>query len=382
MNHWLKSLSLLTIVGVEAHLLGWGGRGITEQAPSMPALNFPMNDDQAWFVKPSYLIWRPNQEDTDIGLSYYNNGNGKISQKVREIDFSWGSGARVGIGRYLPNHEQWDVSLFTTYYYNNSQSHAKGSLPGNSVFTTTTAGVDSIEIGWSPDLLGDAINAVYGFRLNYFTMDLSIAREFSLTRTIVVHPLIGLRSALIYEKYYDRNKSLFILGSSTFAENLVERTKFTAKNDFWGVGPRIGADFSFAFGSGWKLMGSLSGSFLYSRYRIRERIQGFSPNGQETALVSADVKIRDAQFTLTTNIDASIGLGWESWVRNNTVRIAPSFVFEAVKWYGYNHWLSALLSAPSDLIFSISSGSSGSTKRHSDGDLGLFGFSLNLQIDF
>ncbi len=382
MNKWIASISLISLLMIEGEASGWGGNGYVlpnlQTSPELPSIDFPLNADQAWFVKPSYLIWRPSQEDTDIGISAVNNGNNNIKRSVKEIDFGWSSGVRVGIGRYLPNHQQWDVTLFTTYYYNDSKSDAKGNLPSLNVGPAgfSAQNVKTIDIGWNSDLLGNSIHSEYGLRLNYFTWDLSVGRQFSLLKSVVFHPFIGLRAGLIYEKYSLKNESAFAgAGNSVFLAD----TQFKAKNNFWGIGPRIGTDFSFHFGAGWSFIGGLSGSLLYSRYNIHQNIDGVFPVIGTSTATPVDVKISDADTLLAVNLDAAIGLGWEKWVRNHSVRVAPSFLFEVVQWYGYNHWLATDFSRASALTgadFLMHS------HRRKDGDLGFLGFSVNLQIDF
>jgi hypothetical protein len=78
------------------------------------------------------------------------------------------------------------------------------------------------------------------------------------------------------------------------------------------------------------------------------------------------------------NIDGSVGLGWERWIRKNTVRVAASFMFEASQWFNANH------------LYHFEPGHTTvgtqnipvSQPDEQSGNLGLMGFSLNLQVDF
>jgi hypothetical protein len=364
MNKWFKGLTLISILMLEVQAdSGWTLPAL-QPPPDQPTINFPLNPDQGWIVKPSLLVWRPNQQDTDIGFSNVIDADDSTTkQRVKELNFSWSTGVRLGLGRYLPNHQQWDVTLNTTYFYNQSSSNAKGGL----------APVKTIQIGWNTELMPNSIESHYGFNINYFTWDLSVGREFSLTRTVVLHPFVGLRAGLIYENYYTRNQSVVFTPAP-----VVTGTKFKASNDFWGIGPRVGTDFSFYFGTGWSIIGNLSGSFLYSRYDIKETIDGAFLPVQAVKTIPVNVRIKDHDALLATNLDAAFGLGYEAWVRNHTVRIAPSFLFEITKWYGFNHWIATDFStstvAPVPFIMD--------STRRKDGDLGFLGFSVNLQIDF
>lgn len=217
----------------------------------------------------------------------------------------------------------------------------------------------------SPDLIP---KSRVNWRLNYFTWDLSIGRHFTLTRTLEVHPYIGLRAALIDQTYFNRNVDLFVDSNNTITPL---STRFKAENNFWGIGSRLGTEFSFRFGHGWSFLGNFSGSFLLSHYNIKERLNGLFDG------IPYNINVKDGDTVLRANVEGALGLGWEKWVRNHSVRIAPSFLFEATEWFAVNQWVGNLNAdfrgSPNFLV---------NTDRRKQKDLGLLGFSVNLQIDF
>ncbi len=360
-------------------LLGWGTARYTPPTldpPAAPTLNistFPLNEDQEWFVKPSLLVWRPYQDDIDTGFTLTIPSTDPVvsKDKTQSVDFEWNTGVRLTIGRYLPRHEQWDVTLASTYFYSDTDQTVKGKgSPGAAITALTT-----IIEGWNPAFLGPALQTKLNWRINYFTWDLAVGRLYNLTRKVIMHPYICLRTMLIYEKYSNKNETIIF---NSLIEPVIANTKFKADSSTWGIGPRIGSDFTFNFGHGWSFVGGLSGSIVMGRYNIKESVDGFLTLDTPAPSVPADLRIKDEDTVMRANLEGNIGLGWEKWVRDHSVRIAPSFMFEVTQWYLINNWSATNLPtsvAPGDPDWGMNS-----TRRM--GDLGFLGFTVNLQVDF
>ena len=372
MTKGLQRFTLLSGLLIQSSMFSWGTASYVtpnlQTPPPSSSPNFPMNDDQGWYVKPSMLIWRPFQGDVDAGISNQIvellSPSLATKDKTLALSFDWGTGARLAIGRYLPNHENWDISVVGTYFYADTHNTYRGFVP-SLVSLSSFADLKLVVPGWSAFLPSNPDTSVHR-RLNFFNFDLLAGRQYCLTSKLNIHPFIGIRAALIYEKY-TLHTTAFTLSSGTASVSLPS-SDFRAWNDYWGVGPRVGTDLAYNFGAGWSFLGSLSGAFLYSRYKIKEKTDGVSATAPTSLLV------KDADNLLRTNLETSIGLGWEKWVRNKTVRIAPSFLFETSQWFAFNNWLfTSLPSSTFDIELQA---------ERKNGDLGFMGFTVNLQIDY
>jgi hypothetical protein len=365
-------LSLFTSI---AH--GWGN---TDQTlpPLHQAFNFPLSNDQAWFVKPALLIWKPYQDEIDSGFTMLMppDLSNVEKQKTQNVDFEWNTGARLTLGRYLPHHEEWDVTLASTFFYSDADQTTKGKGSPSSFSASSISELKLITDGWNPSLLGVSLETKLHWRINYFTWDLAVGRLYSITPKIVVHPFICLRSLLLYQKYRTSNESLAFGDNSSV---VLRDTRFNAENNIWGLGPRIGSDFAFSFGHGWSFMGNLSGAIVMGRYNIQESIDGFVLGTGLIPSTPTHFKLRDGAAAMRANLEGSIGLGWEKWVKNRSVRIAPSFIFEVSQWFLINNWSATNLAAnPASSPFP----DWGMLSRRRMGDLAFLGFNVNLQIDF
>jgi hypothetical protein len=196
-----------------------------------------------------------------------------------------------------------------------------------------------------------------------------MGRNYLLTREFNLHPSAGLRTGLFYIDYESKY-------SQSFTGNPISKTRFESTDKMWGIGPRVALDLAFNFRKHWAILGNVGASLLYSSYDIKENIAGAQLVNQ--AVQSVNLKTSSSGNSLVPNIEGSIGLGWERWVRKNTVRVATSFMFEATEWFDVNHFYHF---EPGHTIVGSQNIPVSQPDEHS-GNLGLMGFSINLQVDF
>jgi hypothetical protein len=373
---WLPALSLLLASSLSAwsRHVSWPAHIEPAVRPQPEIHDFPLNDNQEWFVKPSYLIMMPNVDSTDYGFKVFltpDRLNSDITIKRPELE--WGSGARVGIGRYLPHHDHWDISLTTTYVYNDS--HSRAHVPMSPTPLSTIEQNPAIEMGYDAFLNSASLKVETQWLLNYFTWDLQVRRQYILSPQVTFEPFLGLRFPLIYQKYHLRPSGLFY--NETTEDSFLKKVSFKIRDHFWGGGPRVGYDVSYHFLSQWKFLGQLALSFIYSNQSISETGRGFDTDTFSNKLTPSSLKYHQNITALRTNIEAKIGLGWETWMRQNKVRVAPSFVFEISEWFDLIHW--SHFAKPNTFFGTLDDGF---RPEERTGDFGLMGFAVNLQVDF
>jgi hypothetical protein len=368
-KRWIYTSGLFSLLTLSLH--SWGSwrehaYGPTTRLP-LATDKFPLTNSQGWFTEESYLILKPHEDNlwytSKLALKGTAGDHYAFHIKKETPDFGWYSGVRLNIGRYLPHHDHWDITLSTTYYYASTEDHSHADRAKGSRLTSRWANLSSAPL----------YKADVSWRLNYFTWDLSIGRLYQMTPWFYTHPFIGLRAAYITQDYSSKGSSDFILTSGTASQRIAITQKFKADNDLWGIGPHIGTHFQFNFRHHWSLLGSFAGSLLLGSYDVQENIRGtlFRDN---IVLAESDRASEDA-FSIRANLEGTIGLGWEKWVKKHTVRIAPSFLFEATEWFDINHFFEITRTPkPGDISLV--------KKTPSSGSLGLMGFSINLQVDF
>lgn len=355
------ALSLLS----HASLYSWSMGNRSQEIESKVPQNFPFSQQQEWFTEESYLLMKPYAGNMMYGNKNtfeqtedftYNN---KI--KVQEPEFEWSSGVRVAVGRYLPNHDLWDIGFTTTFYYSDTSDKTKANAANNvgfnpSFFASLTTLQDSGKFDW---------------KLNYWTLDLMVGRLFDMTETTVFHPYFGLRGSL---QYQHAHASAFLFKDSGDGIQSNLNTRSGVDNDFWGVGPRVGTAFIYYFENHFSFLANISASLLVGAQHLKQKVKE-----NLTTIRDGDVSYRfqtlkthDSLEVIRSNVEASVGLGWERWLKNNTVRVAPSLNFEGALWFAMNQL--------SNFYPSGSSNTNVQKRRH--GNLGLMGVSFNLQVDF
>jgi hypothetical protein len=364
MKKWMTFLSPLFLLSssLSAPLSAWGG-GFSERAASLGSKegsisdHFPYNADQGWYIEQTYLLMRPVVGDLEYGdmVTAKNLSSSEVHYKikVKKPDFEWNSGVRLGLGRYLPNHDKWDISLYTTYFYGSTEDKAHGNLDK----------LKGLSTSYAPFVVIASEKTKATWRMNYFVVDLMLGRQFCMTPRITFHPYIGLRGAFIYTDFKSTNYGDINIPLSNRNATGVGISKVKMEEDFWGVGPRIGTNFNYKFSGNWSFLSNLATSFLCGHYHVKEKND--STLSVDAATIPLTNKAFDHDDVFRVNLEGALGLGWEKWFKNNSVRIAPNILFEGALWFDMNDFFKPLA------VFS-----------QDHGNLGLMGLSFNLQVDF
>jgi len=359
----------------------WGDAAFKETEVKPTNVNFPYDNAQ-WFTQETLLIWKPFVEDLDYGVKSTtvkgDNPNVAVRFKPEKQNFDWQSGVRVGIGRYLSGHDSWDVTATGTYFYADSKDSSSPNFDKGAKLTPL----------WTPiGQQGPLDHGSSAWSLNFYTVDFSIGREFTMIPTISVHPFIGIRSAFIFQKNKADYSGIFTALTNLSSQDL--NVNFKSHSDFWGVGPRLGTDFTLKLGKHFAFLGSFAAGLYMGQYENTGKVNASIIRTSNGALGSTNqverFKIKDPGYTIRSNIEGSLGLGWEwNYTKNNRdVRIAPSILFEASEWFGFNQY-PRLQSAPLTVaqLLPLKLNSQLDEYDRLLGDLGFVGVSINLQVDF
>lgn len=368
----LFSATLLSTLLASSADAAWSCKnGSKTQDPTQSASQ--SSDDLSVFFEADYLFWLPHQENLFYGSqattqnpfqSEGQGGPGAINAVLKEPSFKLASGVRLGLGGYTSGG--WDVGARAAYLYADASSRAAGD--GNSSF---------VGPAFLPLILGTALKANCNWQLNTWIFDLTFGKEYHLTKRVTIHPFIGARGAIINQKLRAKYHSVFFFSSN---ETRFANTVASAKNDFWGVGPRTGLDINLFMSKNWTFLGGLSGSLLISQYKVKFAGDGFVSDS-ESGLDPLTVSMRDKRNICRANMDAYFGLGWENEYNQGRNRFTIALLAEGSYWWGINQL------AELDLTFETDGGDQGSDnlslifqKRH--GDLSFIGGTVHFRFDF
>lgn len=347
-------------------------------------------------VRADFLWWRACEEGLSLGTEEFTStfpGGNKIQRaKEKNPDFKYDPGFRIGLASICPC-DCFDVALNWTHF------HTKASVSGESIFDTNdfVGGSGISETVFVPEWqrIGNAIPDFSKGRwtLNLDLLDLEFGRKYYVSNCFVLRPHFGLRGARIdqgFRVHSEANRfNPYEEGASGF---FASDTK--AKNDFLGIGPRLGLDLELSLpcACNIKLFGQAAGSLLFGRFErhSREFFHNFSDDSSNPQLY--DGFPRDLEFEAKATkercsratTDLAIGLKWEhccTWC-NRQHPITIAFAWEHHAFFNFNNFIFEKGSFDSAHPDFVSFGTDAHSRGCSGGDLTTQGLTVSAEIGF
>jgi hypothetical protein len=192
------------------------------------------------------------------------------------INFDFKTGYRVG----MIYHDIWE----TQFYYTHLNADARDAVTGN----VTSAFLASKLAAPSSSFVYQSGQVDFAIDFNIFDLDLS--KTFKPTDTIMLRPIIGLKGGWINQRV-----NTDFQGTVSVAENI--------KNDFYGVGPKIGIEsklVTFHMNDYWySLLAEFSSGYLVGHWDIKDALQAVPPK-------TINIDIADKKFGAVV-VQAMIG---------------------------------------------------------------------------
>lgn len=316
------------------------GPGLHSEAATKVFMASQLKDSNRLFATGEVLLWKAQQDD--LGFAVKSSSTTSVQKgKTKDPKFNWDWGFRVGFGYNIP-HDHWDIAGSYTQFQ--SQSHTEESAPtGGAVFPQ-----------WSINS-GYATEAKAHWRLHLQLGDLELGRAIGVAKWLSLRPYIGVRGAWIFQKY-----NIEYSGGSLVPVG--NEDEVSMRNNFWGVGARLGLDTLWGFGQGFSLFGDGSFSLLSGFFNVHQREQ--LENGTVTYL-----NVVSHPNTVVTMLDLALGFQYDAFFSHKKYHLGVKLGYEFNYLFDQNQFMQFI------------SGSSGSFNR-GDGDLSLMGVSLGFRFDF
>lgn len=213
------------------------------------------------FISADFLYWRSENHgfayayELDKNITFPTTiGAGKIAR----IEPKWAPGYRVGLG-WNTHHDFWDLFLDYTWYRN----HAHVSRTSDVGFTSTLP----LDTGITQY---GSVSANSHFNLNIG--DFELGRLIYLTCSIAFRPHLGVRGLTLHQKFHVQMDDMLLPGS--FA--VIPERKYSAKCNYWGVGPRAGLNGEFHCTEGFSILGKFAAALLYGKTEANAQVTGLS----------------------------------------------------------------------------------------------------------
>ncbi len=291
------------------------------------------------------LFWRSNIGSMSYGTT--SNSTTSISDgRVKDLDFDWEFGFRLGLGYKLP-HDKWDLFVNYTYVYGNAKGHAGGA---NGILFPVWA----TNFGLTPKNPFFANSAQAKWHINLNMADLELGRTCRVGKWLTIRPFIGLRGLVIDQEYNVEYQG------GTVAP--LDADKVHMDNDFWGVGIRVGGNTLWGLGKGISIYGDGSVSLLSGNFDIHEHEK----------LENANLTLMHLQTDLESLVvaaDLALGLQWDYMFTKDRYHLGVKLGWEFDLFFDQNR------------LFNFLGNSPGAFQSIRD-DLSFQGLTFGLRFDF
>ena len=327
------------------------------QQPSIP--NWSAHQKSSGpMVMGELLIWRAEEDTLEYAIAITEPrdvlttvGTGSFKTPTR----SWDVGSRVAIG-YLFNYDHWAVDLEWTRFHP-SKATSKVSTSDTLFEPIYMVLANGQSRSASPTGTPGAQSASAKWKLAYDTVDLSVGRQFSVTKYLDLCPKLGIESAWIQQGYTVN------YGGIAYGSGLAN-IKYVNRNNFWGIGLRGALNSMWRFGPHFGLYGNAGGALLWSMFKFKSNgTRNYAGTPNDSPLT----KIRRSFHTVAGALDLELGL-------------ACNFKFHRDKWeFLFNFGWQELIWFNQNQLMTMNSVVNANTYT-SHGDLSLSGFVLGIQL--
>jgi len=384
------AVSLLSITSAASADMGsQSAKGATKGPMGVVNPNArPEIDDARGFATAEVLFWKVTEDGLAYGIENQEvpvlatagvsatSSSGFYNAKVRNPDFDWDVGFRVGLG-YNLTHDGWDLYATWTYLRNNSSTHDDADSGSDSerfyTLHSASVGTPGGTIPTTPQRpFYRSADVKWTVRLNI--IDVELGREFYTSKFLTLRPFVGVRAAAFNQSYnIDYHGGTFVDVSSNASLEEVNM-----KNNFFGVGLRAGLNSQWMFTQEWSFYGNAAISLVYGRFEIdQEEFNGEEDVAGSTRILEVDDVFRaaraitDLAFGIrydhdfeASNYHLALWLGWEQHIAFNQNQLVH-----------YN-------SIPGTAYVGPPTPATYTTYVPESGDLTYEGFTLGISFDF
>lgn len=253
----------------------------------------------------SFIYWEAIQGGMELAVpAMYSSTVGSVRvnsdrHSALEQNSTYNPGFKVGAA-WTGGKDNWSVSAEYTWLHGSTST---SRFAPASTSSTTPTGV------WQPTswmlpnnntsgTIASYIQSDWNYRFDI--LDAQLARPFYSGARLTLEPFFGLRSAWFRQGLELR---------STLATLSGVRGAQTATYDLHAsaVGPRMGLNGNWLLGCGFRFMGDMAASLLFTGYDVHQVV---GPSGTSGDPARAEIENFNA---LRPNLDLSLGIGWGSY---------------------------------------------------------------------
>ncbi len=280
-----------------------------------------------------------------------------MKERLYEPHFHWGWGFRVDAGYAFFPQDDWEMDAVWTYFY----GRASQTTTGPSIFSMSPTNPVVLMPTWNQDVSGVHVSlAESHWTLHFNTFDAELGRNYFISKYFSARPLVALRGAWIEQDY----RVDYFSNDPTTPTHPNTPSFMAAKNNYWGIGPRVGTDLFWQVISHWGFYGNASASLLYGRFMVRQTYLDIITG------TSIFTHYHNNPWRVRPNIDLGLGTEIEYFLgENETYHLKMGVGYEVSYWFMQN------MLARSGFQFSAD-------VQEENADLAMQGWNFHVRFDF
>lgn len=282
-------------------------------------------DSTSFDLFADLLVWCAQESGTENWAEVITGGNGSAEIcDIRDIDFDWDAGFRVGLG-YGMKHGQWDTQFYYTWFRTRGNDRVS-SVP-NSVYSSFL-GNFYVDNSTGAGIKGLAYQkASIDWRIHFNIFDWELGRDFWVSKALSLRPFLGLKGGWIHQSMHTKWQNPTLPPPPPIYQPFQEGRE-NLKNNFWGLGPSLGIHTKWKFLSlenhSLSLFGDFSGAFMYGHWTFKDAYRN-------DILQKVSVKLSDINGGASM-FRTFMGFGWETHLNRERIHFSTRLGYEMQFW--------------------------------------------------
>ena len=266
------------------------------------------------------LVWCAKESGTDHWAQVIETDGTSTVCDIRNIEFGWNAGVRVGAG-YGMEHDQWDAQGYFTWFKTEGHDQASGG-PG-SVFSSFL-GNFYVNNSSGAGLSGVAYQrASIDWTIDFNMFDAELGRKYWVSQALSVRPFVGLKGGWIHQSIDTKWVTPEVPAPVIFGVG-----KEDLKNDYWGIGPSGGMSLGWnlaerSYGS-FDLFGDFSGAVMWGRWSFGDEYE--NDRGSRVAIDFSPIESASAMLR------SLMGLSWDAYFNGGRSHFTAKLGYEMQFW--------------------------------------------------
>ncbi|NGX27890.1 MAG: hypothetical protein K940chlam1_00062 [Candidatus Anoxychlamydiales bacterium] len=244
------------------------------------------------FTASGSFLWMAFYEE---GLTYAVKVNQGFSQKEK-LDFNPGFRVHFGYEKEFLFEGEWTYIRFKDEDF-------------------TEPGTDGLLGSFFPPNAGSLTGASSRISGDFNTFDLNLGKRYYVSQYYISTPKFGIQAAWIDQ---DLHLRYFVINQK---ENVF------CKNDYWGVGLKVGYDSEFLVGKNFSIYGNIASALLFSKFDISQQADNIS---------IYNYQLEDSFYKVLPNAKIGIGIAYARFFEKKLTRVQLKVGYEFQEWWGMN----------------------------------------------